>query len=140
MAELVDAQDLKSCEQKCSCRFDPGPGHKPLRKEGLYYLYSFIMYVYLLESISSGWRYIGQTQNIEVRLERHNAGKEKSTKRYAPFKLLAYLEVSDRKEAYQLEQKLKRIKLRDKQYQYFKLYGLIVDDSVNRNVRGGSEK
>ena len=50
------------------------------------------------------------------------------------------MEVPDRKEAYQLEQKLKRIKLPDKQYQYFKLNGVIMDDPVNSNVRGGSEK
>ena len=28
MAELVDAQDLKSCECKSSCRFDSGLGHQ----------------------------------------------------------------------------------------------------------------
>ena len=28
MAELVDAQDLKSCEQKCSYGFDSRPEHK----------------------------------------------------------------------------------------------------------------
>ena len=27
VAELADAQDLKSCERKLSYRFDPGPRH-----------------------------------------------------------------------------------------------------------------
>ncbi|PLX18527.1 MAG: hypothetical protein C0599_12150 [Salinivirgaceae bacterium] len=77
------------------------------------------MYVYLLESIETGWRYIGQTQDLQQRIERHNSGSEKSTKRHAPFKIIGYIQVKDRKEALQLERKLKGMKLRERQYKYF---------------------
>ena len=39
VAELVDAQDLKSCGQQCPCRFDPGPGHQPPREIGEVFLF-----------------------------------------------------------------------------------------------------
>jgi putative endonuclease len=61
------------------------------------------MYVYLLESINSGWRYIGQTQDLADRLARHNLGKERSTRRFSPFRLVAYIAVPDRKSALALE-------------------------------------
>ena len=90
---------------------------------------SINMYVYLLESIATGWRYIGQTQDLTARLTRHNSGKEKSTKRYAPFRLLGYIEVADRKSAYRLEQSLKALKLREYQFRYFVEHGIMVDDT-----------
>ena len=95
------------------------------------------MYVYLLESIESGWRYIGQTQDLQQRFERHNSGTEKSTKRHAPYKLLCYIHVKDRKEALKLERKLKAMKLREKQYQYFLQNGTMITE--NPGVPG-SEK
>ena len=95
------------------------------------------MYVYLLESIENGWRYIGQTQNLQQRIKRHNSRQEKSTKRYAPFKVLGFIQVNDRKEALQLERKLKSMKIRERQYQYFIKNGTMLNE--NPGVPG-SEK
>jgi putative endonuclease len=95
------------------------------------------MFVYLIESIETGWRYIGQTQNLQQRLERHNSGSEKSTKRHAPLRIIGYIAVKDRKEALQLERKLKGMKLRDRQYMYFLEHGII--ETENPGVPG-SEK
>ena len=39
------------------------------------------------------------TKNLEERIARHNAGREKTTRPYVPFSLLFYEEVSDRIEA-----------------------------------------
>jgi putative endonuclease len=95
------------------------------------------MYVYLLQSIDSGWRYIGQTQNLQERIKRHNSGQEKSTKRYSPYRLLGYIKVKDRKEALKLERKLKGLKIREYQYKYFLEHGIM--ETENPSVPG-SEK
>ena len=95
------------------------------------------MFVYLLESIETGWRYIGQTQNMRQRLERHNSKSEKSTKRHAPFKILGYIAVKDRKEALQIERKLKGMKLRERQYKYFLENGITETENPGAH---GSEK
>jgi putative endonuclease len=53
-------------------------------------------YVYLLESERHDEIYVGSTNDLKRRLEEHNSGKEKSTGRYAPWKLVSY-------EAYRVE-------------------------------------
>src|SRR3989344_5475203 len=47
-----------------------------------------MFYVYLLES--GGQRYIGNTINLRRRLEEHNTGQNRSTKRYMPWRLIYY--------------------------------------------------
>lgn len=47
-------------------------------------------YVYVLESINEGKRYIGYTSNLKRRLEEHNQGKTFSTKFNKPFKLIYF--------------------------------------------------
>jgi putative endonuclease len=83
------------------------------------------MFVYLLESVETGWRYIGQTQDLADRLKRHNSGKERSTRRFSPFKVAGYILVPNRKAALTLERKLKNMKSRDLQYRYFVNYGVV---------------
>ncbi|MCL5004785.1 MAG: GIY-YIG nuclease family protein [Patescibacteria group bacterium] len=48
-------------------------------------------YLYILKSKVNGELYIGNTGNIKKRLEEHNSGKQKATKRYKPWKIV-YLE------------------------------------------------
>ena len=81
-------------------------------------------YVYVIESESSGRYYIGQTGNLEERLERHNNGRVKSTKSRGPWKLKYYFELKTRKEAVSLEQKLKNIKKRDLLIKYCNIRGV----------------
>jgi putative endonuclease len=44
--------------------------------------------VYALKSLSQNFIYVGMTENLEERLQRHNLGYNKSTKRFVPFKLI----------------------------------------------------
>ncbi len=69
-------------------------------------------YVYILQSISSGRYYCGQTRDLQVRLAQHNAADNdlaKTTKRFpGPWELLWCIEVPDGKEAVRLERKIKK--------------------------------
>ncbi len=66
-------------------------------------------YVYILYSEVFDKFYVGQTDNIEIRLARHNAGTEKATRPYKPWYLKWYTEKQSRAEAMQLEKKLKNL-------------------------------
>lgn len=58
-------------------------------------------YVYILKSKKNSSLYIGRTKDIEERLQKHNAGKSPSTKRYLPWVLVyseGYLSEEDAKE------------------------------------------
>jgi putative endonuclease len=78
-----------------------------------------MFYVYLLESISTGKYYIGQTEKLESRLQKHNKGYVRSTRHFAPWKIVGYKKVETRKEAMRLESKLKNLKKRELQLRYF---------------------
>ena len=47
-----------------------------------------MFYIYVLKSLKDNKTYIGYTNNIEVRLAKHNSGQVKSTKHRLPLKLL----------------------------------------------------
>ncbi len=70
--------------------------------------------VYILYSDDSDRYYIGQTNNMENRIKRHNSGYVRSTKPYRPWNLVFQTTVKDRSSAMQLELKLKSYKSRDK--------------------------
>ncbi|MCO6499727.1 MAG: GIY-YIG nuclease family protein [Vicingus serpentipes] len=53
--------------------------------------------VYAISSLSKNYIYVGLTSDLDKRLLRHNRGYEKTTKPYAPFKLIYTEECSDRK-------------------------------------------
>jgi putative endonuclease len=65
-------------------------------------------YVYLLKSEKDHQYYIGQTTNIERRLEEHNKGQEKSTRHRTPFCLVGFETFETREEARWREYSLKR--------------------------------
>ncbi|MFC1649923.1 GIY-YIG nuclease family protein [Patescibacteria group bacterium] len=57
-------------------------------------------YVYVLFNKQKKFIYIGYSENLKQRIREHNSGKSKSTKHYAPLKLIfyeAYLVSSDAK-------------------------------------------
>ena len=69
-----------------------------------------MFYVYILFSPSTGKYYVGQTDDLENRLVRHNRGYEKSTSKYVPWVLVWQTTKSSRGEALVLELKLKNVK------------------------------
>ncbi|MFA6160407.1 MAG: GIY-YIG nuclease family protein [Parcubacteria group bacterium] len=69
-----------------------------------------LFFVYILKSTKDNKFYIGQTNNLEKRLLRHNSGKVTATRNRRPF-VLAYKETyASRAEAMQREKYLKSLK------------------------------
>ncbi|MBS1977681.1 MAG: GIY-YIG nuclease family protein [Bacteroidetes bacterium] len=66
-------------------------------------------YVYILISRAHGRYYIGQTEDVSKRMNRHNSGTERSTSPYKPWELLWCCTKTTRQEAMQLEKKLKNL-------------------------------
>jgi putative endonuclease len=64
--------------------------------------------VYILWSESLKKFYVGNTNDVIDRLFRHNAGYEKYTSKGTPRKLIHEIVCKDRKEAYNLEMKIKK--------------------------------
>ena len=67
-----------------------------------------MFYVYLLKSSKDGSFYIGQTDDMKERLERHNNGFVLSTKNKRPWNLVGIEEYPNRELARWREYKLKR--------------------------------
>jgi putative endonuclease len=70
-------------------------------------------YVYIITSESTGRYYIGQTNDLAGRIDRHNAGRNLSTKAYLPWVLKWWKECETRSEAIKAETELKKIKKRE---------------------------
>ena len=64
-------------------------------------------YVYFIESISSEEYYIGYSTNLRQRIQAHNEGKNRSTKRYKPWRLIFYEAYRDEHDAKRREKYLK---------------------------------
>ncbi len=73
-----------------------------------------MFYVYILFSDKFDRFYIGQTNNIESRLLRHNKGYVKSTKAYKPWDLIHTERFSSRSDALKRESYLKSLKSKSK--------------------------
>ena len=71
-----------------------------------------MFYVYILFSNSGNRFYIGQTNNVEARIARHNAKTEAATSPYAPWEKVLVIEKPSRGEAMILEKKLKNLNLK----------------------------
>lgn len=68
----------------------------------------FMKYVYIINSIAFPERYyIGVTDDLRVRIAKHNAMEVLHTSKYAPWKLKTYIAFSDEKQAFGFEQYLK---------------------------------
>lgn len=63
--------------------------------------------VYVLQSISRNYLYVGITDNLERRVAQHQNGKERTTSPYKPFLLILHEEHSTRIAARQREKYLK---------------------------------
>ena len=79
-------------------------------------------YTYIIQSINYNRFYIGQTSELNERLNRHNQGRSKYTKKYAPFRLIAAIPHESRSEACQLEAKLKGMKNPEKLLRHLEIH------------------
>ena len=70
-------------------------------------------YIYVIKSLINGRHYVGLTEDVSKRLKKHNERKVRSTKAYAPYKLLYVEEYNDRKDARKREIFLKTGQGRD---------------------------
>jgi putative endonuclease len=68
-----------------------------------------LFYVYIIYSEKFDRFYIGQTENVLSRIERHNNGYEKATSPYKPWIVKCVIEKPGRGEAMILENKLKNL-------------------------------
>ena len=65
--------------------------------------------VYILQSENNGQYYIGQTKDLEQRVNYHNNGFEKHTSKFIPWKIIWFDIKESRSEAIKLEKKLKNL-------------------------------
>ena len=71
-----------------------------------------MFFVYILEARDSKRYSIGQTENLQLRVKRHNDGRNLLTKAFIPWQLKWWKEYNTRSEAVKIEKKLKSIKKR----------------------------
>jgi len=65
-------------------------------------------FVYILRSLADAKRtYVGFTTRLDTRLDRHNAGLETYSRRYAPWERVTYVAFSSRDSALAFEKYLK---------------------------------
>ncbi len=69
-------------------------------------------YVYILESLKTGRYYVGQTEDLEKRLSRHNSSVNKATKSGVPWNLKWWKAFDTRSESVREEKVLKALKKR----------------------------
>jgi len=65
-------------------------------------------YVYLLQSINDpSKRYVGLTDNLQKRLDEHNAGKSAHTSRHALWEITVAIQFRDEQRAFDFEKYIK---------------------------------
>lgn len=98
VAELVDAQDLKSCgSDTVRVRFPPRAVH-----ENMYFVYILLL--------SNNKFYTGFSDDLKRRFREHVLGKVKSTKNLRPVKLIFYEMFLHKKDAQRRERYFKTTK------------------------------
>ncbi len=87
-------------------------------------------YVYIIQSEKTNGYYIGQTQDVEIRLEKHNSfDNTEYTLRDQPWKLCKYFICDCRIQARRIEQHIKRMK--SKKY----IDNLMVYDNIFQKLK-----
>ena len=71
-----------------------------------------MFYTYILQSQKNSKFYIGSCQNIDIRLDRHNAGATPSTKSGRPWMLVYYERFQNNTDALKREREIKLKKSR----------------------------
>ena len=70
-------------------------------------------YVYILQSLKDGSYYVGSTQDLASRLERHNQGRTQYTKPKRPWQPVYSEEHPDRSSAVKRENQIKKRKSKE---------------------------
>jgi len=65
-------------------------------------------YVYILKSERTKWLYVGYTSDLKKRLIEHRSGKNFSTKKYLPIRLVYYEAYTSKFDALKREKMLKK--------------------------------
>jgi putative endonuclease len=65
-------------------------------------------YTYILYSTTKSRFYVGQTNDVDDRINRHNKGQSLSTKSGIPWKMIYSISLNSRSEAVLLETKIKK--------------------------------
>ena len=71
-----------------------------------------MFYIYILKSDKNNAFYVGSCEDISIRLGSHNKGLVKSTKRYAPWRLVYREEYDNLSDARKRELQIKKWKSR----------------------------
>ena len=69
-----------------------------------------MFYTYVLKSQKDQKLYIGSTEDLKDRVERHNRGQSKATRNRRPLKVMGYKNFKSRSEAVKFEYYLKSLK------------------------------
>jgi putative endonuclease len=72
-----------------------------------------MFWTYIIYSENLNRYYIGQTNDPDARLKRHNGKSERYTKKYVPWKFVCTIEKQTRSEAVVLERKSKNLNRED---------------------------
>lgn len=64
-------------------------------------------FTYVLKSLKDNKLYVGYTEDVEARVERHNNGLVEATKRRVPLELIYYEACNNRQDAINREKQLK---------------------------------
>ncbi|MBI5778951.1 MAG: GIY-YIG nuclease family protein [Planctomycetes bacterium] len=72
-----------------------------------------VYYVYILRSLKDGSFYVGQAQDLEERLQRHNSGRSRFTRGKKPWVIAYSEEFLTREEAIKREAEIKTKKNRE---------------------------
>lgn len=70
-------------------------------------------FTYVIYSKANNKIYVGQTNNLKLRLNEHNKGLSKYTSKYIPWELIYYEKFATRAEAMKREKELKTHRGRD---------------------------
>ena len=89
-----------------------------------------MFFTYILQSQTTGKLYIGQTEDLQARLERHHRGMSPYTRNKGPWEILYYFTFETRAEALNMEKKLKNFKNPDKVRAFIARHQSIVGQSI----------
>jgi predicted GIY-YIG superfamily endonuclease len=64
-------------------------------------------YVYILQTTVAEHFYVGITDDLRTRLDKHNAGGVPHTSKYRPWRVKTYVAFNDEKQAFKFEKYLK---------------------------------